>query len=130
MRHDQHECDTSVTLAIRVRHERHHCHTSATRMLHEPHECNTSKNISLHPHIYYTASERLQVEEQFHSKNYLLEMPCFHAKMRLKSAPQKLDFLMTKALLRSRIVTHSNPASISIRTILCENTNILFSKNY
>ena len=87
------------------------------------------------------ASERLQGEEQFHSKNYLLEMPCFHAKMRLKSAPQKLDLLMTKAIsksctldcsciARSRIVTHSNAASFSIRTILCENTNILFSKNY
>ena len=87
------------------------------------------------------ASERLQGEEQFHSKNYLLEMPCFHAKMRLKSTPQKLDFLMAKAIsrgctldcsckCRSRIVTRSNAASFSIRTILCENTNIPFSKNY
>ena len=101
MRHDQHECDTSVTLAIRVSHERHHCHTSSTRMLHKPHECNTSKNIFLHPHIYYTASERLQGEEKFHSKNYLLEMPCFHAKMLLKSAPQKLDFLMTKVISKN-----------------------------
>ena len=31
---------------------------------------------------------------------------------------------------RSRIVTHSNAASFSIKTILCENTNILFGKNY
>ena len=38
------------------------------------------------------ASERLQGEEQFHSKNYVLEMSLFHAKMRLKSAPQKLKF--------------------------------------
>ena len=42
------------------------------------------------------ASERLQGEEQFHSKNYLLEMPCSHTKVRLKSAPQKLNFLMAK----------------------------------
>ena len=92
------------------------------------------------------ATERLQGEEQFHHMNYFLEIRS-HAKMRLKSAPQKLDFLMTKAisksctsvqlqivaaniLARSRIVTHSNAASFSIRTILCENTNILFSKNY
>ena len=61
-------------------------------------DSDTSKNIFLHPYIYCMASERLQGEEQFHSKNYLLEMPCFHAKMRLKSAPQKLDLLMTKAL--------------------------------
>ena len=88
-------------------------------------------------------SERLQEEEQLHSKNYLLEMPCFHAKMHLKSAPQKLNFLITKAisksctldlaantLAHSRVVTDSNAASFSIGTILCENTNILFSKNY
>ena len=42
------------------------------------------------------ASEILQGEEQFHSKNYLLEMPRSHAKMRLKSAPQKLNFLIAK----------------------------------
>ena len=30
------------------------------------------------------ASERLQGEERLHSKNYLLEMYCFHPKMRLK----------------------------------------------
>ena len=49
------------------------------------------------------ASQRLQGEEQFHSKNYLLEMPRFHAKMCLKSAPQKLNFLMVKAI--SKICT-------------------------
>ena len=47
------------------------------------------------------ANERLQGDEQFHSKNYLLEMPCSHAKMRLKSAPQQLNFGMTKAILKS-----------------------------
>ena len=47
------------------------------------------------------ASERLQGEEQLHSKNYLLKMPCFHAKMRLKSAPQKLNFLMAKDISKS-----------------------------
>ena len=44
------------------------------------------------------ASERLQREKQFHSKNYLLGMPHFHAKMRLKSAPEKLNFSMAKAI--------------------------------
>ena len=44
------------------------------------------------------ANERLQEEEQFHSKNYLLEMPRSHAKMHLKSAPQKLNFVMAKAI--------------------------------
>ena len=58
--------------------------------------------------------------------------------MRLKSAPQKLNVLMAQKvvdyivaaniLARSGIITHSN--SFSIKTILCENINILFSKNY
>ena len=43
-------------------------------------------------------NERLQIKEQFHSKNYLLEMPRSHAKMRLKSGPQKLNFVMAKAI--------------------------------
>ena len=59
------------------------------------------KNIFSHPYIYYMASERLQGEEQFDTKNYLLEMSCFHTKMRLKSAPQKLNFLMAKAISKS-----------------------------
>ena len=44
------------------------------------------------------ASERLQGEEKFHSKKYILEMFRSHAKMRLKSAPQKLNLLMAKAI--------------------------------
>ena len=50
------------------------------------------------------ANERLQGEEQFHSQNYLLKMPRSHAKMRLKSAPEKLNFVMAKARL-SKIYT-------------------------
>ena len=47
------------------------------------------------------ANERLQGEQQFHSKNCLLEMPHFHAKMHLKSAPQKPNFVMAKAISNS-----------------------------
>ena len=46
-------------------------------------------------------SERLEVEKQFHSRNYLLEMPRFHAKMRLKGVPQKLNFIMAKAICQN-----------------------------
>ena len=46
-------------------------------------------------------SERLQGDEQLHSKNYLLEMPHSHARMRLKSAPQKLNFSMAKDISKS-----------------------------
>ena len=81
------ECDTN--------------YTSETQVKNFGFDSDTSKNIFLHPYIYYMASERLQGEEQFHSKNYLLEMSRFHAKMRLKSAPQKLNFLMEKATSKS-----------------------------
>ena len=94
--------DTNATLATRVLHRRHECYTngkSPTRVKNFDFDNDiTDKNIFSQPHIYYMASERLQGEEQFHSKNYLLEMPRFHAKMRLKSAPQKLNILMAKAI--------------------------------
>ena len=107
----QHERDTSNTSATRMRHKRHKCDTSATRTTQVRHECytndtsenfdfdnDTSKNISSHLYIYFMASERLQREEQFHSKNDLLEMSRFYAKMRVKRAPQKLNFMMTKTI--------------------------------
>ena len=81
------KCDTSATLTTRVLHECYTNDTSATRVKNFDFDSYTSKNISSHHCIYYMASERLQGEEQFHSKNYLLEMSRFHAKMRLKSAP-------------------------------------------
>ena len=114
---ERHECNTSDTNATRVRHQRHeykrllltirvrhNCYTndkSSTRVKIFGFDNDTSKNIFSYHYIYYMASERLQGEEQFHSKNYLLEMSRFHAKMRLKSAPQKLNFLMEKATSKS-----------------------------
>ena len=98
----------------------------------------------LHPYISYIANEKLQGEEQFHSKNYLLEMPCPHVenvfekgtiKIELCNGKRYIKKLYTEivaanALARSRIVAHSNTASFSIKTTLCETNNILFSKNY
>ena len=159
-RHERHECNTSDTSETRAMRVQHKCNTSATRATRVWHECytndtsatrvknfdfdsDTSKNMFLHPYIYYMARERLRGEENFHSKNYLSEMSCFHAKMRLKRAPKKLDFLMTKVTSKSCTLDcswkcpctfphsyNNNAVSFSIRTILCENTNILFSKNY
>ena len=34
-------------------------------------------------------------------ENYLLEMPRSYAKMRLKNAPEKLNFVMAKAISKS-----------------------------
>ena len=45
------------------------------------------------------ASERLQREEQAHSKNYILEVPYSHAKICFKSAPQKLAKDMSKSCI-------------------------------
>ena len=53
MRHEGRECDTSENIDF---------------------DNNTSENIFSHTYISYIANERLQEEEQFHSKNYLLEM--------------------------------------------------------
>ena len=44
------------------------------------------------------AKERLQGEEQYESKKYLLKTSRSHAKMSLKSAPQKLNFVIAKAI--------------------------------
>ena len=93
MRHKQHECNTSETHMTRMRHK---CDMSVTRVKNVDFDNDASKNIFSHPYIYYMTSERLQRDEQLHSITYLLEMPCSHTKMRLKSSPQKLNFLMAK----------------------------------
>ena len=51
--------------------------------------------------ISYMENERLQGKEQFHSKSYILEMPRSHAKTSLKKTPQKLIFVMVKAVSKS-----------------------------
>ena len=81
--HEPHKCDTIATLK-RVRHW-NECDTATVKNFDFDNE--TSKNIFSHPYIYYMVSERLQGEEQFHSKYYRLEMPLSYTKMCLKSAP-------------------------------------------
>ena len=68
-------------------------------------------------------------------------MPASHAKMCLKSASQKLNFLMAKgikrkiytkfvatnALARFRVFTHCYATSFSRKTILCETNNIFYN---
>ena len=110
----QHECNMSETGATRVQHKWRECVTSATQTARERHEWKNfdfdnckSKNIFSYSYIYYMASEILQGEEQFHSKNYLLEMPRSHAKMCLKSPPQKLNFLMAKDISKRYTLARS-----------------------
>ena len=59
------------------------------------------------PYITYIGNERLQ-EKQYHSRNYLLKMPRSHAKMCLESLPQKLNFVMGKAISKSYILDCSH----------------------
>ena len=75
--------------------------TSVTRVKNFDFDNDTSEIIFSHPYISYIANERLQGEEQFHFKNYLLEMPRFTVKMHLKNPPQKPNFVMAKAMSRS-----------------------------
>ena len=82
-----------------MRHERHKCHTSE-RMKKFGFDNDTSENTFSHLHISYMADERLEGEVQFHSKNYLLEIPRSSRKIRLKSAPNKLNFVMGKTISR------------------------------
>ena len=73
---------------------------SATRVKNFDFDNDTSKNIFSHSYFYYMASERLQGEEQFHSRNYLLEISRFNAKMRLKSATQKTKLFNCKSYIK------------------------------
>ena len=103
------ECKTSATLTTWVQHKCYTNNTSATRVKNFDFDNYTSNNISSHLYIYSMASERLQGEEELPFGNAL-----FHAKMRLKSAPQKFDFTVAaNALARSRIVIHSNSLSFN-----------------
>ena len=66
----------------RVRHKCYTKDTSAARVKNFDFDNNAGKNIFSNSYIYYMAGERLQGEDQFNTKNYLLEMSCFHARMR------------------------------------------------
>ena len=91
----RHECDTSDAM-------RHKCYTNDTSPARVKNFDNyTIKNIFSHPYIYHMANERLQGETQFHFRTCLLQMPHSHVKMRLKSALQKLNFLMAKDISES-----------------------------
>ena len=118
MWHKQHKCNTSATRATQVRHEWDKSNTSVTRVRNECYtneasvarvknfdfDNDTSENIFSHHYINYVANERLQGQEQFYSKNYLLEMTLSHIKMRLKSALQNLNFVM--ANIKKVILKH------------------------
>ena len=108
---------------------RHECYTkdtSVTRV--ENFDNDSSKNIFSHPYIYYMASERLQGGQQFHSRNGLLEMPRFYAKMRLKSAPQKRNLLMAKAISKCCTLDCSCKCPCTFPHSYAQYCNLIFDK--
>ena len=74
---------------------------SATRVKNFDFANDTSENTLTNPYIRYMTNEKLRGAEEFHFKNYLLEMHLSYAKMLLKGAPQKLKFVMAKAISKS-----------------------------
>ena len=120
----------SAARARRVQHKCYTNNTSATRVKNFDFDSDKSKNIfSLH-YIYYMASERLQGEEQFHSNNHLLEMSSFHTKMRLKSAQQKLNFLMEKAISKSCTLDCSCKCPCTFPHSYAQQRSLIFDKNH
>ena len=97
LRHKWHKCNTKAN----VWHECNTTSTMATQVKNFDFDNDTSENIFSHPYISYMANEKWQGQEEFHSKNYLLESTRSHAKMHLKSVPQKLNFVMTKTISKS-----------------------------
>ena len=112
--HEQNEWwDTSNLSATLVLHEQHECNMSGTRVKTFDFDNDTSENIFSLLYISSMANERLKGEEQFHSKNYLLDMPHSYVKMRLKSTPQRLNFVMAKAISKSYTLDRSFPRTFS-----------------
>ena len=104
--------------------------TRTTRVKNFDFDNDTGKNIFSHAYIYYMASERLQGEGQFHAKNYLLERSRFHDKMSLKSAPQKLNFVMAKAISKSCTLDRNCKCSCSKAPSFSIKIIAILSKNY
>ena len=76
------------------------------------------------------ASERLQGEENFHTKNYLLEMSYFYAKICLKSAPLKLNVLMTTAISKSCTLNCSCKCPCTFPHSYAQQGSLIFDKKH
>ena len=81
-------------------------------------------------YVFVLAIRQIQGEEQFHSKNYLLEIPCSHAKMRLKGASQKLNFVMEKAISKSYTLDCNCKCPCTFPHSYAEQRSLVFDKNH
>ena len=144
MRHERHKCDTSETLATGVWHKCYTNDTSATRVKWKILILITTRlKTYFHTPIFTIWQVKYDKEgntfirrtifwkylvatfEKCTTKNWTFFMEKYI------STSYTLDCSCTLMPLHgSRIVTHSNAASFSIKTILCEKTNILLCKTY
>ena len=76
------------------------------------------------------SNERRQREELFYSKNHVLEVPTSHSKMRLKSAPQKLNFLMSKGIQKNDTLNCSHKCPCTFSHSYALSRRLVFEKNH
>ena len=116
----RHECDTSATRTTRVKTYFHTpiCAIWKVKVYKERH------SLILRTTFWKCLAPMPNAFEKCITKTKL-----FNGKRYMKKLYTRLQ-LHVDVLAHSRIVTHSKAASFTIKTILCENINILFSKNY
>ena len=123
----QHEYQKRAT---RVRHKQNECNTSATRVRHECYSNDTMWQVKDYKEWNDFILSTTFGNASFPCQNAFYKCTTKTGLCNGKSYIKKFYILTTNSLARSRIVTHSNAASFSIKTISCENTNIPFSNNY
>ena len=128
-------------------HEQHECDTSATRVKNFDFDNNIFSHKKVKTYFHTATFTIWQVEDYKERNNFILRanfgnalFPCQNAFEKCTTKTELLNgksyiknlhkIVAANALARSRIVTHSNAVSFSIKTILCENTNISFTKKY
>ena len=90
----------SATRTTRVQHECHTNDTSVTRVGNFDFDKDTSENMFSHAYISYMANERLQGEEQFHSKYYLLELTSFPCQNTFEKCTAKIELCNGKSYIK------------------------------
>ena len=115
VQHEQNECNTSETWATWVRYKcdtsatrvQYKCNKSATRVKNFDFDNSTSKNTFSQPILAIWQMENCKEKSNFILLTNFWKETCFHTKMRLKSAPLKLNFAMAKDISNSYTLDYS-----------------------
>ena len=137
---EQQEWNTSETRATRLQHK---CNMSAKRMTRVRHECytnGTSENIlylitsraKSYFHILYLLYGKSNITRSgtISFEVLPLEMLRSHSKMHLKSSPQKLDFVMVKAISKSYTVDGSSKFPCTFPHSYAKKCSLIFDKKH